>query len=192
VEALHTLSGAGAESRALVEGGLRDLMVRYQSGDQAALERLVAQFSLPLLRFLSGPQIAHADAEDLLQECWMRIHRSRHTYRQSEPLLPWIYAIARHTRLDGLRRRQRLARRELLVAEGPDRPAPAPGGSRQPDVMALLDRLPPSQREVVLLLKISGMSLEEVARATGSSVGAIKQKAHRAYTTLRELLEKGA
>lgn len=44
------------------------------------------------------------DAEDLLQECRMGIHRAWHTYRVSEPLLPWIYAIASHTRLDGFRR----------------------------------------------------------------------------------------
>jgi len=48
--------------------------------------------------------------------------------------------------------------------------------------------LPESQREVVAMLKISGMSLEEVARATSSSVGSVKQKAHRAYEKLRELL----
>jgi RNA polymerase sigma-70 factor (ECF subfamily) len=62
---------------------------------------------------------------------------------------------------------------------------------RFPGVFGLLDRLPESQREVILLLKVSGMTLEEVARTTACSVGAIKQKAHRAYATLRELLQKG-
>jgi RNA polymerase sigma-70 factor (ECF subfamily) len=59
---------------------------------------------------------------------------------------------------------------------------------RGPDLEALLAQLPESQREVVAMLKISGMSLEEVARATSSSVGSVKQKAHRAYEKLRELL----
>ena len=54
----------------------------------------------------------------------------------------------------------------------------------------LLTHLPDSQREVILMLKVSGMSLEDVARATSSTVGAIKQKAHRAYATLRGILEK--
>jgi len=45
-----------------------------------------------------------------------------------------------------------------------------------------------SQREVVAMLKVSGMSLEEVARATSSTVGAVKQKAHRAYEKLRETM----
>jgi RNA polymerase sigma-70 factor (ECF subfamily) len=50
--------------------------------------------------------------------------------------------------------------------------------------------LPQSQREVIFMLKVSGMSLEEVARATASTVGAVKQKAHRAYAALRRMLEK--
>jgi RNA polymerase sigma-70 factor (ECF subfamily) len=57
-----------------------------------------------------------------------------------------------------------------------------------PDLDAMLASLPESQREVVVMLKVSGMSLEEVARATSASVGSVKQKAHRAYDKLRELL----
>ena len=52
----------------------------------------------------------------------------------------------------------------------------------------MLQSLPAGQREAVLLLKVSGLSLKEVALATGTSVGAVKQKAHRAYETLRKLL----
>jgi RNA polymerase sigma-70 factor (ECF subfamily) len=48
--------------------------------------------------------------------------------------------------------------------------------------------LPESQQEVVKMLKVAGLSLEETARATGSTVGSVKQKAHRAYRRLRELL----
>ena len=53
------------------------------------------------------------------------------------------------------------------------------------DFEELIAVLPPSQREVVSMLKVSGMSLEEVARATASSVGSVKLKAHRAYEKLR-------
>ena len=155
------------------------------------MEALVGELSAPLLRFLSGPQISRADVEDLLQECWMRIHRSRHTYRGSEPLLPWIYAIARHTRLDGYRRRQRRGAREVLTGEVPERAQHLFGRAQATDLLSLLEQLPDSQREVVTLLKVSGLSLEDVARATGCSVGAVKQKAHRAYARLRELLAQG-
>lgn len=54
----------------------------------------------------------------------------------------------------------------------------------------LIADLPEAQREVLVMLKVLGMSLEEVARATSSTIGAVKQKAHRAYTTLRRRLGK--
>ena len=131
--------------------------------------------------------MTQSDTEDVLQDCWLRIHRARHTYRPSEPLLPWIFAIARHTRLDAFRKRRRLESREVSVAETPEQ---APGAATaQQHVLDLLENLPESQREVIWMMKVAGMSLEEVARATSSTAGAVKQKAHRAYVGLRRMLE---
>lgn len=174
------------------EDELRDHMVRYQAGNAAGAEELVQRLSPSLFGYFINQHVPCSDAEDLLQECWMRIHRSRHTYDASEPLLPWVFAIARHTWLDGDRRRNRLAAREVLVAAPPEQASHVTAeASKGPDVLQLLDQLPRSQREVVLLLKVSGMSVEEVAQVTLSSVGAIKQKAHRAYARLRDLLARG-
>jgi RNA polymerase sigma-70 factor (ECF subfamily) len=174
------------------EDELRQLMVRYQSADPAAVEELVSLLSPALARFLSRPRLAPSDAADLLQDCWLRIHKARQTYRPSEPLLPWIFAIARHTRLDGYRRRRRRESRETLVAQVPERHHQAERAevAEQEEVFELLDRLPESQREVIVMLKVTGMSIEEVARATASTVGGIKQKAHRAYAKLRQWLHK--
>ncbi len=129
------------------------------------------------------------DADDLLQETWLRIHEVRHTYRAGEPVLPWLYAIARHIRVDHYRKARRTAAREQRLEEMPEVAAAPPAGSGgTPDLEALLAPLPESQREVIEMLKVAGMSLEEVARATSSSVGSVKQKAHRAYERLRERL----
>jgi RNA polymerase sigma-70 factor, ECF subfamily len=170
-------------------------MTRYQSADRASLEELVRRLSPPLLRYFAASGIGREDAEDLLQDCWMRIHRARHTYRSSEPVLPWLYAIARHTKLDEYRRRRRRQAREVLVAAVPEnlQRAESPALPERPEndeIGRLLAGLPGSQREVVLMLKVSGLSLEEVARATGSTIGAVKQKAHRAYQALRRTLAK--
>jgi len=173
------------------EGDLPQLMARYQNGDPDAVDELIRRLSPGLLRYLAPSWLPSSDVEDLFQECWMRIHRSRHTYRPSEPVLPWVFAIARHTRLDGYRRRRRREAREVLVANPPESASRVPGPKATPpaverdEFFRLLDSLPESQREVLLMLKVSGMSLEEVARATSSTVGAIKQKAHRAYEKLR-------
>lgn len=171
---------------------LRDLMTRYQNADAAALDELVSRISPPLLRYFGSSRTGRNEAEDLLQDCWIRIHRSRHTYRSSEPVMPWVYAIARHTRLDAYRKGRRLASREVLVANIPEslhqaRPDMIP---EQDHFEALIASLPEAQREVLVMLKLSGMSLEEVARATSSTIGAVKQKAHRAYANLRRALGK--
>lgn len=161
---------------------LRTLMTRYQSADPVALDELVRRVSPPLLRYFGSSRFCRNDAEDMLQDCWIKIHRSRHTYRPSEPVMPWIFAIARHTRLDAYRKRHRLAAREVLVATVPDtlgQEIPEDGFGR------LVSTLPEAQREVLFMLKVSGMSLEEIARATASTAGAVKQKASRAYATLR-------
>jgi len=170
---------------------LEVLMSQYQRADQAATTALIRQVSPLLLRFFSSQFGSRPDAEDLVQDTWLQIHRARHTYRPGEPVLPWIYAIARHVRVDGYRRTQRIRSREQLMSPLPEPPVPAqPGPTNAPDFDTLIAVLPPSQREVVSMLKVSGMSLEEVARATASSVGSVKLKAHRAYEKLRGVLKR--
>ena len=165
-------------------------MRQYQEGNATSTAALIEALSPRLFRFFASRWGSPADAEDMLQEAWLRIHRVRHTYRPGEPLLPWIYAIARHVRVDGYRKRQRIAGRELAVDVLPEPPrSESMHQSELPAFDELLASLPESQREVVTLLKVNGLSLEEVARATSSTVGAVKQKAHRAYERLRALLE---
>ena len=170
------------------DADLETLMVRYQQGDLGAATALIHCLSPLLYRFFMVQSVSRTHADDLLQETWLRIHAVRHTYRPGERLLPWFYAIARHVRVDHYRRAQRLGFREQQVDQLPEAAAAARPSHAGPDVVALLAALPESQREVIAMLKISGMSLEDVARATASSVGSVKQKAHRAYARLRELL----
>lgn len=161
-------------------------MARYQQGEPGAAAALIDRLSPQLHRFYMAQVFSRKHAQDLLQETWLRIHVARRTYRPGEPLLPWIYAIARHVRVDSYRKIRRVESREQLMESVPERPPQTePPG---PDLQALLAALPESQREVIVMLKISGMSLEEVARATSSSIGSVKQKAHRAYQKLRETL----
>lgn len=176
--------------RTLDEEALRDLMVRYQRAEQDAANELIRQVTPLLFGFLSRPTHSRSDTEDLVQECWLRIHKSRHTYRPAEPVLPWLFAVARHTGLDGYRRRMRVETREIKVERLPEdtRQPETPGTGLKDDLAQYVDRLPASQREVVLMLKVSGMSLEEVARATSGTVGSVKQKAHRAYEKLRKMI----
>ena len=187
----HCLRIAGDNGRATlpmhVDSDLEILMARYQQGDLAAATALIHRLSPQLHRFFVVQLASRIDADDLLQETWMRIHQVRQTYRAGEPLLPWLYAIARHIRVDHYRKSRRTVARERPLEEAPNAAAVRPPGlGGVPDLEALLAPLPESQREVIEMLKVAGMSLEEVARATSSSVGSVKLKAHRAYARLRE------
>jgi len=164
-------------------------MARYQQADPDAPAALVLALSPALLRFFRSQVASREQADDLLQETWMRIHRVRHTYRPGEPVLPWIYAIARRVRVDGYRRTRRVALREIAMEVLPELPAQVQARNPGPTFDTLVAGLPEAQREVVTMLKVGGLSLEEVARATSSTVGAVKQKAHRAYERLRKLLQ---
>jgi RNA polymerase sigma-70 factor (ECF subfamily) len=173
-------------------GDLDRWMERYQQADPDAPAVLVGNLSPALLRFFKSQTASREHADDLLQATWLRIHRVRHTYRPGEPVVPWIYAIARRVRVDGYRRTRRILLHETRMEVLPERPARAEGRDANPTFETLVAALPEAQREVVTMLKVGGLSLEEVARATSSTVGAVKQKAHRAYGRLRKVLQVGA
>jgi RNA polymerase sigma-70 factor (ECF subfamily) len=182
--ALDEESAAAARSA----GHLDRWMERYQQADPEAPAALVRALSPALLRFFGSQLATRGQADDLLQETWMRIHRVRHTYRPGEPVLPWVYAIARRVRIDGYRRTRRVATHEITLEALPERPAPVEPRNPLPSFEGLVAALPESQREVVTMMKVGGLTLEEVGLATSSTVGAVKQKAHRAYERLRKLL----
>jgi len=164
-----TFSARAANTPMDSGSNLDTLMARYQAGDFAAVTALVEAIGPQLHRFFMS-----------------QFHRVRHTYRPGEPVLPWFYAIARRARIDHYRRSGRTTARERRLEELPDA-AGAFTEDEPPadDLETLLAPLSENQREVIRMMKVAGMSLEEVARATSCSVGSVKQKVHRAYKILR-------
>src|ERR1700691_1554004 len=104
---------------------LQSLMARYQQGDSAAATALVNRLSPQLHRFFLAQFVSRRHADDLLQETWLRIHEVRHTYRRGQPVLPWLYAIARNIRVDHYRKARRTEIREQSLDENLDFPQPA-------------------------------------------------------------------
>jgi RNA polymerase sigma-70 factor (ECF subfamily) len=168
------------------------LMAAYQGGDYTAATGLIERISPQLHRYFMGQFSSRRDADDLLQETWMRIHKVRHTYRPGEPVLPWFYSIARRVKVDHYRKAARIAAHEEQVESiselGVFTERTQGDEEMRAGINELLAPLPQSQREVIFLLKVAEMTLEDVARATSSTIGSVKQKAHRGYATLRERL----
>jgi RNA polymerase sigma-70 factor (ECF subfamily) len=174
-------------------------MARYCRGDAAAFARLYALLAPRILGYLRGLLGDRAAAEDALQLTFLKVHEARAGFVLGANPIPWIYTIAHRTSLDELRKRKRS--RVRLTREGTPAAEPAAHltgvaeeAHQDDDVadpavaagaLAALEELPENQREALLLTKVHGRSVAEAAMITGSTPGAIKQRAHRAYVTLR-------
>jgi RNA polymerase sigma-70 factor (ECF subfamily) len=166
---------------------LRDLMRAYQSGAIEAFESLYAELATPLLQYLASLARDRAHAQDLLQDAFLQIHRSRHTYRPSLPVRPWVFAIARHA---ALMDRRTVARRPVAGGELPDLPT-VPEVASFGDRDALrraLDALMPDRREALLLHHVWGFSFVEIGRMIGIRADAAKLRSSRGMADLRARL----
>jgi RNA polymerase sigma-70 factor (ECF subfamily) len=184
-------------------------MERYCRGEAAAFHELYALLAPRILAYLRGLLGDRAAAEDALQLTFLKLHEARDTYLRGANPIPWIYTIAHRTSLDEIRKRKRsrvrLSQHGTPGAAGAEPTAHITGvaadqhadqaerqdaSSAAAGALAALAELPENQRQALLLTKVHGRSIAEAAMITGSTQGAIKQRAHRAYVTLRRLLGK--
>lgn len=176
-----------------------DLMVRVQQGRAAALGELFERHHAALFRFCLRMTGNRAESEDLVQDAFMRMLKSRDSFRPDMSFSPWMYRIAHNVAVDYLRRSSRAPRAEPDLEDRPmDRP---PGDERLLEreqaglVRRALLELPPDLREVLLLSRFEMKSYDEVAAALGVTVGTVKTRVHRAIKRLRDvyegLLQKG-
>lgn len=166
---------------------LEQLMTAYQAGALEAFERLYALLAPPLLGYLTALCRDRAHAQDLLQDAFLQVHRSRHTYRPNLRVRPWVFAIARHVWLMDLRTR---SRRPVTGAELPDLPVPAEV-ERLADRDALrraLDDVLPDRREALLLHHVWGFSFAEIGQLLGIRADAAKLRSSRGMGDLRSRL----
>src|SRR4051812_12006533 len=131
---------------------------------------------------------SHADAEDVVQEAFIRFWRSRH--RVSEPAA-YFYACVKHVALDWQRGRQRRSRREEATARPEAETlfaSPLEQDERREAIEAALSNLPESQREVLVLRIWGGLSFPQIAAALGISAETAKSRHRYALAKLREQL----
>lgn len=166
-------------------------MAAYIAGDSRAFRELFQRYA-PMLQAMARRRLgASPDADDLVQQAFLQLHRARHDFRPGTRLRPWLVTIAMNLTRDLLRRRGR--RPEAPIdPERMEAPGPAGGGAEGADearrVRAALAELPDDQREVIELFWLSGLAYAEISRIVGASEGAVRVRAHRGYVRLRELL----
>jgi len=174
-----------------VSDALADLMARYQEGDARAFEELYDLLLPRLHGYLVSLTRNLPRAEDLLQETFLQLHRSRHTYCPPRPVRPWAFGIARHVYLMDLRSAVRAGRHvEPAADELPEVPIPAValGTPERHGLRRAMARLPDDQREALLLHHGWGFTFAEIGQMLGIRAGAAKVRSHRGIQRLRELL----
>jgi RNA polymerase sigma-70 factor (ECF subfamily) len=170
---------------------LRALMTAYQGGALDAFEQLHTLLAPPLTRWLRGHARDAAEAEDLVQETFLQIHRARHTYDPSYPLAPWAYAIARHVWLMHRRAKSRRPQSTdtLDVAETPVR-GDAEAYAERAEMRDALAGMPEARRKPVVWHHVFGLSFREIAARLGIRESAAKLRSSRGMADLRARLRQ--
>ncbi len=180
------------------------LMLRVKRGDRAAFVTLVEKYKQPLFSFVFRTLRDETETEDVAQNTFLQVWKSRARYERTAKFTTWLFTIARNLCLNEIRRRSRHPAESLEEThpEHDDQP------SRQyedkqiflPTENALhselakkieeaLAELPENQRTAILLCRQDEVSYEEIAEILGCSLSATKSVIHRGRETLKEKLK---
>ena len=180
------------------------LMLRVKRGDRAAFAGLVDKYKQPVLNFIYRSLRDETEAEDLAQNVFLQVYKSRKRYERTAKFSTWLFTIARNLCLNELRRRSRHPAESLEEAhaenEGQprqqfeDKTAIAPPekllhGELVQKIKEALAGLPENQRTAILLCRQEELSYEEIAGVLDCSLSATKSLIHRGRETLKEKLK---
>jgi RNA polymerase sigma-70 factor (ECF subfamily) len=192
---------ANARRARFERGEEKALIAAARTGDARAMRRILESVSGPVLRFASGFCRQREDAEDVVQESLAAVARSLKEFRGDASLTTWAFTVARNA---CLRRRRRERARDGITdsLDAPESGATARAVAdrgRRPDeeaergellasLEAAIAALPVTQREVLLLRDVEGLSTLEVGRVLGLEEAAVKSRLHRARLSMRAAL----
>jgi RNA polymerase sigma-70 factor (ECF subfamily) len=161
------------------------LMARLARGDESALAPLVERFRGPLYGFLAR-RAGEADADDLFQETWIRVVRSRERFDPGRRFSTWLFQIANNLCRDRGRRRAVKERAEDAMREaGGDPRGREPSLDLRLHVRRRIAELPERLQEVLLLRYFEQMTESEIAEVVGIPTGTVKSRLHAAIHGLR-------
>jgi len=177
------------------------LMLRYAAGDARAFDELYGAHRNGLWRFIRRSVKDAAATDDVFQECWSRVIAHREGYRPEARFASWLYRIAHNCCMDYWRKSGRREARETAddeaIATAADDPAAGPlpaalaveAGTR---LGAALEELPDQQRAAFLLYVEGGLSVAEIAEATGVNPETAKSRLRYAVNRLKRSLGDAA
>lgn len=167
-----------------------ELMRQVAGGDLDKMSVLFQRYQTALYQFFRRQGQSPSASEDLVQEVFFRVLRSRHTYRSDASFRSWFYQIARNIRVDYLRR----SMRESPIADDfGDTFVTTDNAHRELELAdhgrvlrQALAAMPERKRELVLLSRFQGMKYREIAEMMGCDINTIKVRIHRSVQELRQ------
>ena len=177
-----------------------ELMLRVREGDDTSFALLLERHRGPVVHFLYRMVQNQSVSEELAQEVFLRVYRSRATYEPTAKFTTWLFRIATHLALNSIRDGKKERGQESLdeeLMEGIERQV----ADRQPtveqemlyavklrEVRKAIEMLPEKQRAAVMMHKYQELEYTQIARALGCSESAVKSLLFRAYEALRARL----
>jgi len=185
------------------------LMLRYAAGDIAAFDALYARHELGVWRYVFRSVRVQAVADDLLQDVWFAVARSAPSYTVTARFKTWLFTMAHNRLVDHFRSARHHVSLDSHDAGGEDGESPGIGGTLAADsgfgplrrlesseqaaaLIAAVEHLPREQREAFLLQAEAGLSVDEIAAATGVSFETAKSRLRYARNSLRQQLQEFA
>jgi len=182
-------------------------MLRYRDGDKAAFETLYERYEKPLFDFIYRMVMNDSDTENLFQETFHRVVRSRKKYQASAQFKTWLFQIAMNLCRDRMRRMKHrshlslnspvasqndgcLELQELISDPAPDVAKSVEAGELESLVKGAVASLPEDEHLVVILKEYEGLKFSEIAEIMNCPVGTLKSVNHRAQERLRKILAK--
>ncbi len=168
-----------------------DLMARTALGEEGAFAELVRKYQRPLVNFFRRMGARMDEAEDLVQETFLRVFAYRERYRPSGKFSNFLYVLARHAWADFARKGARAPKADMETLEKSAAPSAEKKSDARLDVQQALEALSEKLRVVVVLSVYQGLRQEEIARALEIPVGTVKSRMHLALKAMKELLDVG-
>ena len=180
------------------------LMLRVKRDDRAAFTELVEKYKQPVMNFVFRSLRDENEAEDVAQNVFLQVYKSRARYERTAKFSTWLFTIARNLCLNEIRRRSRHPAESLEETQAGHDEQPARQyedktiflptehvlqGELAGKIEEALAGLPEAQRTAILLCRQDELSYEEIAKVLGSSLSATKSLIHRGRETLKEKLK---